>query len=81
MPILYSEHILRNPESMGFLFAAGLIALMMWSLVWKAFALWHSARRSERVWFIIFLFVNTVGILEMIYLFWFVKRDKTTKNT
>lgn len=78
MPMLYSEPFWHNPGSIGLLFVTGFIALMAWSLVWKGFALWHSARRGERAWFIAFLFVNTVGILEIIYLFWFVKRDKNT---
>ncbi len=45
------------------------IGLLLWSLVWKGLALWHSARRKEPVWFVIFMFVHTVGILEIIYLF------------
>ena len=42
---------------------------LIWSIVWKGLALWRAAKRGEKVWFIIFLFVNTVGILEIIYLF------------
>ena len=34
----------------------------------KGYALWHAARRSEKWWFIILLIVNTVGILELVYL-------------
>lgn len=50
--------------------AAGfLVPLTIWSLVWTAFALWHAARRGEKWWFILFMFVHTAGILEIIYLF------------
>jgi hypothetical protein len=52
-----------------------LIALLVWSIFWKGLALWHAARRTEVVWFIIFLFVNTIGILEIVYLFAFAKRN------
>jgi methionyl-tRNA synthetase len=45
------------------------ILLVIWSYVWKSLALWHSARRDQKVWFIVFLFLNTAGILEIIYLF------------
>ena len=45
------------------------VVFALWSVVWKGLALWHSARRGENVWFIIILLVNTVGILEIIYLF------------
>ncbi|MDO8518090.1 MAG: DUF5652 family protein [bacterium] len=44
-----------------------------WSLFWKCLARWHSARRGSYWWFIIFLLVNTLGILEIIYLFGVVK--------
>ena len=47
----------------------GLILLMAWSLLWKGLALWRAAKRGEMIWFIVFLIVNTAGILELIYLF------------
>ncbi len=53
----------------GATFGLGLIALIAWSLVWKGLALWRAAHRGEKVWFIAFLLLNTVGILEIIYLF------------
>ena len=51
--------------------AIGLIAL--WSIFWKGLALWHAARRGQQWWFLAFLVVNTAGILEIIYLFGFLK--------
>lgn len=47
--------------------------ILIWSLIWKALALWRSARNSQRNWFLIMLIINTVGILEIIYLFRFAK--------
>lgn len=46
-----------------------LFVVIVWSLVWKGFALWRAAKRGEKIWFVIFLLVNSVGILEIIYLF------------
>lgn len=46
-----------------------IILVVLWSLVWKGLALWRSARRGDKWWFIAFLIVNTLGILEIIYLF------------
>ena len=46
-----------------------IILALLWSLVWKGLALWHSARRGQYWWFVILLVVNTFGILEIIYLF------------
>ena len=54
-------------------FGLGLFALMLWSLVWKGLALWRAASRKELAWFIVFLIVNTAGILEIIYLFYIAK--------
>lgn len=45
-----------------------LIPLLLWSLFWRALALWHAARRGNTVWFIVLLLVNTIGILDIIYL-------------
>lgn len=51
-------------------FAAPLIVLaLIWSFFWKGLALWHSAQRGQYWWFVILLVVNTLGILELIYLF------------
>ena len=47
--------------------------LLLWSVVWKGLALWHSARRAEKWWFVAFLLLNTAGILEIVYLFGFCK--------
>jgi methionyl-tRNA synthetase len=46
-------------------------ALIIWSLVWKALALWHSARNNQLAWYIILLIINTAGLLEIIYLLFF----------
>lgn len=40
-----------------------------WSAVWKGFALWRAARNNSLAWFIAMLVVNTLGILEIIYIF------------
>ncbi len=47
-----------------------LVALVLiWSLTWKGLALWRSAQLSQKYWFIALLIINTLGILEVIYLF------------
>ena len=43
--------------------------LVVWSTVWKGIALWRAGRNADLVWFIVLLIVNTVGILEIIYIF------------
>jgi methionyl-tRNA synthetase len=50
-----------------------LLLLVLWSTFWKGLALWHSGRRGQEWWFIILLILNTVGILEIFYLFFIAK--------
>ena len=51
------------------------IIVLVWNIFWKGLALWHSARRAEEWWFLALLFLNTLGILEIIYLFSIAKRN------
>ena len=60
-------------------FAVFLLVMLLWGLFWKGLALWHAARSGQWVWFIVFLIVNTAGILEIVYLIWF-RGDKGSAN-
>jgi len=46
-----------------------LIIILIWSLIWKGIALWKAARKNSIMWFVILLIVNTLGILEILYIF------------
>ena len=46
-------------------------ALIIAVIVLKGYALWHAAKRDEKGWFIALLIVNTFGILEIVYIFYF----------
>ncbi len=50
-----------------------LVAALLWSLVWKGIAWWKSARCGHVVWFVAFFFIQTLGILEILYVFLFSK--------
>lgn len=51
-----------------------LFILYAWTLFWKGIAMWKAARHSQSSWFIVFLLpINTAGILEIVYLFFFAK--------
>lgn len=52
------------------------IIVVLWSIVWKGLALWKSARLGHKRWFIVLLVVNTIGILEILYLFIFSKNKE-----
>ncbi|KKS26334.1 MAG: hypothetical protein UU87_C0002G0013 [Parcubacteria group bacterium GW2011_GWA2_42_11] len=49
-------------------------AFLIWSLFWKGLALWRAGHLGQKYWFIILLVVNTAGLLEIIYLFYFSKK-------
>ena len=63
----------------GSTFGLLVVIALLWTIAWKGWALWLAARRGEKVWFIILLIVNTVGILEIIYIF-AVAKQKDTKT-
>lgn len=48
-----------------------LIAIVVWSLIWKGFALWKAGRRNQPIWFVVLLVVNALGLLEILYIFVF----------
>jgi len=43
------------------------------SIILKGYALWTAAKRNEKWWFIALLVINTMGILELVYLIFFAK--------
>jgi len=49
------------------------LLLSLWGLIWKGVSLWRSAKNNQRNWFVILLVINTFGILEIIYIFYFSK--------
>ena len=49
------------------------LLILIWQIVWMGIALWISARKKHIVWFIIFLVIHTLGILDILYIFWFSK--------
>jgi methionyl-tRNA synthetase len=53
-----------------------IVIAVAWSLPWKGFALWKSARKGDSLWFIAILLVNTLAILEILYIFIFSERKR-----
>ena len=54
------------------------LALFAWAVVWKGMALWRAAHKDQKWWFIAFLVINTLGILEILYIYVF-SMDRTAK--
>ncbi|MBU6427334.1 hypothetical protein KGQ27_03845 [Patescibacteria group bacterium] len=65
---------------MPFGIGAGVIGIVLFAilliivLVLKGYALWTAARLNHKWWFIILLIINTIGILELIYLYFVAKK-------
>ena len=51
-----------------------LIVFIIWSVYWKGRALWRAAHLNSKPWFIVLLLINTLGILEILYIYVFSKK-------
>jgi methionyl-tRNA synthetase len=51
-----------------------LFIIYAWSIAWKGLALWKAAKMEQRNWFIVILILNTFGVIEITYLFYFAKK-------
>ncbi len=47
--------------------------IVLWTFPWKGVALWKSARLQQKWWFIALLLFQTLGLLEILYIFVFSK--------
>jgi len=52
----------------------------LWTIPWTGWALWLAARRGEKWWFIILLIVNSLAILEIIYIFFVAKKSDSRQR-
>tara|TARA_Y100000310_G_scaffold261923_1_gene271459 strand:+ start:343 stop:540 length:198 start_codon:yes stop_codon:yes gene_type:complete len=55
-----------------------LVAVALWTLPWKAVALWKAAQRREKKWFVALLVINTLAVLEILYIFVFSRKPKSS---
>ncbi len=51
-----------------------LLITLLWVLPWKIFALWTASKKNHKIWFVVLVIVNTLGILEIIYVFGIAKK-------
>ena len=50
------------------------LVLMLWILPWKGYALWTAAKKNHKIWFVAILVLNTLAILDIIYIFAIAKK-------
>jgi len=53
---------------------------LIWTIPWKGIALWRAVKLDHKWWFIALLIVNTLAVLEILYIFIFSKIKKKQKN-
>ncbi len=51
------------------------IIMITWTSIWKFVALWKAAKKDSLPWFIILAIFNTMGILEILYVYVFSKME------
>jgi len=54
--------------------------VIVWSTVWKGFALWRAARNHHLAWYLAMLILNTAGILEIVYIFAFSRKNTASPS-
>ncbi len=57
-----------------------IIILSIWQLFVKGVAIWRASQLKQRNWYIalfILIPLNELGIIELVYLFWFAKKRLT----
>lgn len=73
-------NVLTQPGDNNPIAIALILLITVWTVFWKGLALWNAALNDQRNWFVALIIVNTVGILEIIYLFRFAKKRYTLKK-
>ncbi len=68
------EFLPELPE--GPIALAIIVAVSVWSLLWKAVALYKAGTLRHKGWFTALFFINTLGILEILYVAHFSKSDR-----
>lgn len=61
------QFLLQNPWA--------LYLLIAWTIPWKGVALWKAAKNDHKWWFVALLVINTLAILEIVYIFVFSKKE------
>ncbi len=50
------------------------ILFLTWTMIWKGMALWKAALNNHQKWFIALFILNTLGILDILYIYVFSKK-------
>lgn len=51
-----------------------ILLLMLWTLPWKGVSMWRAARNGHKVWFVALLLINSLAVVDIIYIVWFSRK-------
>lgn len=51
------------------------VIIIIWESIWKGIGLWRAAKNNQLNWFIAIFILNTLGILPIVYLKFFQKKQ------
>lgn len=57
-----------------------IILIILWTLPWKGVALWKASRNKSKGWFVALFLINTLAILEILYIYVFSKRSVNVRK-
>jgi methionyl-tRNA synthetase len=66
-----------SPFGFGIFGSVFFLIVAIWflfTIVLKGYALWHAAKLGQIWWFVALLIFNTLGILELVYIVFFLKK-------
>jgi hypothetical protein len=58
-----------------------LLVILVWLIIWKGKALWIASKQDSVKWFWGLLIFQTLGILDIFYIYVFSKKDRLIKNS
>lgn len=70
------EEIALTPELIN-----TILLISFWVIPWKGIALWKAARNNHIGWFVAIMLINSIAILEILYIFYFSSSKKEDKTS
>ena len=77
MDVSYLKEVASQLGISIFIFAI----ILIWSAVWKFLALWKAGRKNSPIWFVVLALTNTVGILDILYIYAFSEKRKKQSSS
>ena len=64
-----------NPFAFSPLINILLVLIIIWTIVWKVYAVWTAVKHNHKKWFVALIILNTFAILEIFYIFKIAKKS------